>query len=308
MYLLSAATIHSRINPAKLLNHDRTGTCFLVPQHFSSRNASKTRNLSFYAPGKKTSHHLSQKSIRPYRLTAADLLGLLQDSGRDPLEVRLHERQHISRPYKIPTPKPGRIRAEIPLNRGERGKPKLAELGAPRGAADARDFTGAGESDGGASGGLGVDDEELERVVGREGSEEAVESPLQRVRAVLAVVHPDHHRRLLRHRRWSSGRIRALDRFAPVERTQHREREREREWRIVFSRMIGGRGESRRRGGRCDAASALSFEAFVAGESEPSIGCVLYPLVCPHADAWGIAGLSCLSTCGYVRCLASDHD
>ncbi|KAI6674636.1 hypothetical protein NL676_002542 [Syzygium grande] len=58
--------------------------------------------------------------------------------------------------------------------------------------------------------------------------------------------------------------------------------------------MIGG-GEEKAEGvgGRCDAASALSFEALVAGESEPSITSDLCPRVCPYADAWEIAGLSC---------------
>lgn len=62
-----------------------------------------------------------------------------------------------------------------------------------------RKGTGAGEADDGGRQGLGVDDDELERRVGAEGGEEVVESPLQSVGAVLALVRRHNHHLLLRH-------------------------------------------------------------------------------------------------------------
>jgi hypothetical protein len=61
----------------------------------------------------------------------------------------------------------------------------------------ARIRTWSGEPDGGRGGGLGGDDDEavLLRLAGRE---EVLQRPLQRVVAVVALVHPHQHRHLLR--------------------------------------------------------------------------------------------------------------
>lgn len=55
------------------------------------------------------------------------------------------------------------------------------------------EITGSGETDGGVWSGFGVDKEELEGRIGKEGSEEVVKSPLQSIIALLAVVDSDHH-------------------------------------------------------------------------------------------------------------------
>ena len=54
-------------------------------------------------------------------------------------------------------------------------------------------FTRSGETYGGGNSGFGVDEDELERMVGGVGCEEVIQSPLQSVGAVLAVVDSYHH-------------------------------------------------------------------------------------------------------------------
>jgi hypothetical protein len=79
-----------------------------------------------------------------------------------------------------------------------------------------RTRTWSGEADGGRGGRLGGDDDEavLLRLPGRE---EVLERPLQRVEAVLALVHPRHHRHLpQRRRRWCWRRGRRLLRHVPL--------------------------------------------------------------------------------------------
>jgi hypothetical protein len=61
--------------------------------------------------------------------------------------------------------------------------------------------TWAGEADGGGGGRLGGDDDEAVLLRLRRRREEVLQRPLQRVEAVLALVHPDHHRHLPRRRR-----------------------------------------------------------------------------------------------------------
>jgi hypothetical protein len=71
--------------------------------------------------------------------------------------------------------------------------------------AEAGTRTWSGDPDGRRGGGLGGDDDEavLVRLAGRE---EVLQRPLQRVVAVVALVHPHHHRHLLRRSRRSLRR------------------------------------------------------------------------------------------------------
>lgn len=57
--------------------------------------------------------------------------------------------------------------------------------------------TRTGEADGGGRSGFSVDDDDPKRIVGDGWGEEMVESPLQRVGAMFAVVDPHHHHLLL---------------------------------------------------------------------------------------------------------------